>query len=389
MRKSIKDTQMKKSLGKLFIALLFITPLLQAQQLATYTLKAAKTKLYEKEGVQISFVAKQVNHTDNMFFLLHPKKSDTYKIILLRKTIDDHKYHDTTTTFTYLLFPLHSGTIQVDFDFIVRTASDRAVANSYVDDHDDSIAIQTTNIHFPVKPLTLEVKALEKDVDLVGDFQLHEKVDHTSITQYDSVNIIYTLEGKGYDEKTFSPLKSIPNVTLFNDTHDILNKATTTGYEIKREYIYALSAKESFTIPKITYKVFSPTSHRFYTLTAPAHHITVQHIDAAKLLDNEESPQSHHIINFSIFKQYAIYLLIFIMGYITAKMQNLSFKRQEKSPAYRHIQATDTPKKLLMTLINLQLEQKFSKEMKLLEEMVYNNAQHNFQKLKKIILKEV
>ena len=379
---------MKKSLGSLLIWLVLAT-LLQAGQLASYKLTAKKTHLYQKEGVEISLVAKQLDHTDNMFFLLHPKKSDAYEIVLLHKTIDDKKYHDTTTTFTYLLFPLHSGEIEVDFDFIVQTASDRAVAHSFVDDHDDSIAIQMTNTPMPVKPLKLTVEPIDEDVVLVGDFTLSEKIDRTSMNQYESINLIYTLQGKGYDEKQLKLLEELQGVTIFSDTNTLLNKATPMGYDIQREYIYALSAKESFTIPAISLKAFSPTTKQYYTLTTPSHAIKVEHIDTAKLLDEEESPLSKHLIDFAKFKEYGIYLLLFLMGYITAKIQKPQIKRKEKSAQYLAIQAADTPKKLLMTLINQHLESRFDDAMQLLEEMVYNETPHNFQKIKKSILKKV
>jgi hypothetical protein len=358
-----------------------------ATNLATYTLSANKTTVYEKEAVVITFDAFQKDHTDNMMFSLEPKKSNDYEIILLNKKIDDSKHHASHTTFHYLLFALQAKTISVDFDFTIRTASDQAVAQSYVDDHDGSIGITTHNSKMQIKPLKIHVKKLQKPVTLVGDFSFKERLDTTKIDQFGSVNIVYTLSGKGYEDKNFQPIKSIKDVTIFAEKNDLYLKASREGYVVKRDYIYALSAKKDFTIPTVSISAFSPRTGKYYTLTTPQHHITVEKIDTGKLLDNEEFPQEKGLIDIEKLKEFFIYLLIFLAGYITAKFQTSPFKKKEESKELREVKKAQTPKALLFALINNHLQQKFTKESQMLEDMVYNNAAHNFNTLKNTIIK--
>jgi len=384
---------MKKSLGKIFLLLTLLLSYADAQELAKYTLKADKTTAYEKEAVTIKFEATQLDHTDNMMFLLKPRKSSDYKIILLNKSINDKEYHHSHTTFTYLLFPLKAKTINVSFDFTIQSASDQSIANSFVDDHDDSIAIQTRNTKMAMTPLQINVKKLAHKVDLVGNFQLTEEIDKENINQYESVNLVYTLEGRGYEEQNLKLLQNIEGVTLFSEVNNITSKATKNGFAIKREYIYALSAKKDFTIKPRTLKVFSPTSKRYYTLKVAQHSIKVTPIDTTKLLDKEDAPSTKPFIEFATLKTFFIYLMLFITGVFTGimfKQENLfRFKKKDISKEVRTIQKAKDEKELLFILMQLGLEKEFTQEIRLLEGIVYKNIKANFDTIKQNILKEL
>ncbi len=379
---------MKKSLGNILVVFLLFLTNSEAKDLASYVITSNKTEVYEKEAFTITFNAKQKDHTDNMMFLVAPKKSDDYKAILLNKKINDKKYHDTQTSYTYLLFPLKAKKISVDFDFTIQTASNKAIANSYVDDHDDSIAIQTYNTKVKIKPFTMKVKKLQKKVDLVGDFTLKEHIQNTKINQYESINISYILEGVGYEDADIEPIKSIKNVTIFSEINDIYSRYTQKGDTFKREYIYALSAKENFTIPQVTLQAYSPKTKKYYTLTTPIHTIKVTKIDPTLLLDKDEYPQTTSLINIDALKNFFIYIIIFVSGFLSAKFQSFPFKPKQHSKEFLEIKDAKTAKKLLFILVS-KYKNKFSQETKILEDIVYNNASYNFEKLKTKILKEL
>ena len=379
---------MKKNLGRGLLILFLMLTTLNAHDLATYKLSANKTNPFVKEAVVVTFEALQKDHTDNMMFSLQPKKSDAYQIILLNKKNGTQQKHYTHTTFTYLLFPLKAKDIAVDFTFTIRTASDSAIAQSVIDDHDDSIGVNTHDTSLKIKPLLLHVKKLSKNTALVGDFSLTEKIKKTTINQYQTLNIIYTLEGEGYEDKSFQPIHKINGVTMFSETNTIYIKATKNGYKIKREYIYALSAKKSFTIPAINIQAFSTREKRYYTLHTQQHNITVTKIDTSKLLDNEEYPQTKSTFNIEKIKEFLIYFVLFILGYITAKVQSINLiKKKTDSKELQALTKAQTAKELLYAIINNHLDNRFVNEVELLEDMVYNNADHKFHNIKNKIIK--
>ena len=353
MNSSIKDIQMKNTLGKGVILFIFCTiSLLGNTQLASYKLTTNKKSIHIKEPLLITFTAEQINHNDNMFFSFSILESPDYKAKLLHKMIQDNGYHNITTTFEYILFALKEKELHVNFNFIIRTASDKAVKQSYVDDHDDSVAISTYNTKIDIKPLVVKVKKFDKKVDLVGDFQLKTQIDTTVIDQYGAVNLRYTLVGKGYKEPHLSLLNNkINNATIFSNKKDNIAKLTKEGYIINTEYIYALIAKDNFTIPAITLQVYSPTKNKYYTLKTKSYTIKVKKIDTTKLIDKTQFPQTNSFINMQTVKEFFIYTLLFISGFLTAKLTEKLSSKTKKIEKFEDIKNAKSAKELLIILI--------------------------------------
>jgi hypothetical protein len=377
---------MKKSLGKLILLLLLQT-FLHANPLASYKLFANKTEASLKEPIEIKFIAKQKDHTDNMFFLLEPKKSPDYEIKLLEKTSNDKKDHNSETTFVYIVFPLKVKKIKVDFDFTVQTASDKALKQSYVDDHDGGKAVQMKDSKVKINPLLINIKEIPQDVDLVGDFTLESKCDKTKIAEYDNVNIIYTLKGTGYKIDKPALLKEIANVHQFSDVHDEYSKLTKKGFDSKKIYTYALSAKDNFQIPAIQLKVYSLKKHQVYTLTAPSYSIEVTKINPKTLLDKTDSPISQKLFKGENIKEFFIYIVIFLSGFISAKFTNISFKNRKKSNRFEDIRKTESSKELILVLISKYQNYNIKSFVDELEKAEYENSSKSFDELKKEVLK--
>ena len=380
---------MKKSLGRVFLILLLLTSSLLAQKLATYELTANKSSAYIKEAVEITFKAHQKDHSHVMFFFLKPKKSNNYKIKFLTKEIDDHSYHNSSAVFKFILFPLVSGKMQIDFDFVVKTASDQAVAKAYVEDHDDSVGIDLHATHISIKPLTLQIKPLKKEIDIIGDFTLQSKIDTTSINQYGSVNLHYFLRGTGYS-KLKKMLPNINKVNTFFDVNTVENHLTDKGYVIQKEFIYAFSANKDFDIPKVTLKAFSPTKEAYYTLEVPGYHVKVKKVDPSTLIDTVEVPNEEPLISFKTLKNSFVYLVIFILGYFSAMLRNSRFELKNKKKEFKDIKNTKTPKELVMLLISKYARsQELAPYIEKLEEMIQNRDTKGFKKLKKDVIKRL
>jgi len=390
MKQSIKDIQMKKSLGKiLFILFICNLPLL-ANELATYTLQANKTDVYVKEAVKITFVAQQKDHTNVMFFFVKAKPSADYEIKLLNKKTTELSYHNFTTTFTYILFPLKEKEMLIDFDFTIKEASDEAVAQVYTGSRDNVKWIETDDTKVIIQPLLIKAKKLQKNVDLVGDFTLSAKINKTHINQYESVNLLYKLEGEGYKDDKLQLLKEIDEVTMFTEIHNAYSKLHERGYSIKKDFIYALSAKKSFKIPTISLKAYSPKKQKYYMLTTPSYNIEVDKIDTSTLLDDEESPSSEPIISAETMKQLFIYLIVFIAGYITAIYAPQKHIHKPISQEYEDIKRASSAKDLLNILTQNYHTQEIEQEIKLLEVVIYkNNQEINLNRLKSNILKKI
>ena len=379
---------MKSTLGKILFTLLLLSASSYAQSsLASYALKTNKTVTFVKEPIVITFVAHQKDHTDHMFFSLTPHKSKEYTITLLQKKINDSKYHDSSVTFTYLLFPLQAKNLHINFDFIIKTASDQAIKQSYVDDHDNSVAISTYDTKIMLKPLNIEVKSLAHQVDLVGDFRLTSTIDKTTISEFEDINVHYLLVGKGYDVNNSSLFqKTSQNISLFTNIHDAMKKITQEGYIIKKEYTYAFTAKDNFTIPAVKLKAYSPSKKIYYTLQEPARNIKVTKVDISTLVDTEEFPQEKSI-DFTLYKNIFIASIIFFAGFLTAKVSsNFSFKKRRKK--FEDIQNAESVQALTLLLLHKYSTQDIKEFIDTLEQMEYKKTSTSLKEIKAEIIKK-
>ena len=380
---------MKKSLGNIFLLLIMIQTYLSASQLATYKLTANKDDVFVKEPLKIEFVAKQQNHTDNMFFLLKPKNNKNYEIELLQKTIKDKKHHNTQTTFTYILFPLVAGDITVSFDFTIQIASDKAVAQSYVDDHDDSIAIQMINKQITIKPLHIHVKNIPANAKLIGDFTLNSTQIQKEVTKYDDISVIYTIKGTGYKNDLKDILPDISDVTKFSEIKNISSKLTKAGYETKKIYTYALSCKKDFTLPALNIQAYSPKKHKLYTLYTKASKIKVKPIDPNLLRDKKDFPKDDDLFEYQSIKKFIIYLSIFCLGFITAKIKGISLQKHKNNNKFHDIKQTKSAQELILVLINNYKDEDLNIYIDKLEQLAYNNSKSSFTQIKGEILSQV
>jgi len=381
---------MKKNLGKLFL-LLFLPVLLFGQkELAIHTLSANKETAYVKEAIEITFTAVQKDHEDVMFFFLEPKKSSDFEITLLNKATKKVGYHNYTTTFTYLLFPLEAGKVEVDFDYTIKTASDDAVAQVYIGSRDNVKWIETVDTIMPIQTIAFDIKPLADDIELVGDFKLKTVLKSSTIDQFSTAQIVYTLNGVGYVDKEFAPLKKIPNVTIFEDTHDEAFKSTKNGQVLERAYLYALSGDNDFNIAKLRIKAYSPRTKSFYTLKAEGYPIRVTKIDPDTLLDDKESPESD-TFDLAVLLNVVVGFIIYIAGFITAKLSDsLSFRWLRREKKFLDIKASSDAKSLLVVMVhsyNIKAMQAYIEQ---LEAIVYaKENKSSFKKIKKEILKHL
>ncbi len=378
---------MNKNLGKIILFLLTPLLLLADNSLASFHLSANKSDVYEREAVEITFTATQKDHEDVMFFILQTQKSDDYEIYLLNKEITKLGYHNTRTTFNYLLFPKSSGSVSVGFDFTIKTASDDAVAQIYVGSRDNVKLMDTTDTVVTLDPLKLKVKALKRGTQLVGDFKISSRIMSDTVDQFSTVQVSYTLNGVGYLDNKMEPLPPIKGAALFDDIVDHLFKKSKNGYIVEREFAYAISADNDFVLPEVHIQAYSPRTKSYYDLTEAASKITIKKIDPKTLIDNKEFPDQEGY-DWSWVKNSLLALFIFFAGFMTAKLsEEMHFKWVQRSERFRDIKESSDAKSLMKVLTIRYADQNLDEYIDALEMIIYKKSDQKFKALKQEILK--
>ncbi|CAA6813379.1 MAG: Unknown protein, partial [uncultured Sulfurovum sp.] len=271
----------------LFLTLFFIINLLYANDVE-YNLHLSNNTPYEKEAVFLEVNLTQVDQSKVMLFQFSLKASSNYEFHQVGFK-EREKYHDLRHEYLYLIYPKKSGQVLLEFEMRKSITDDDKVAYSISGDRDNVKGLQKKDIKVEVMPLSLEVKAIPKGTDLVGDFTLTAKLDRKSTEAYDPVNLNVLLKGKGYISP-FKLLKDSENYKLFTQNPKFKTFHTSNGSTSSLEWHYAISAKENFGIDKRVLKAFNPLNEKVYELVLPSYDVKVKQIDEASLLDKEDYP---------------------------------------------------------------------------------------------------
>jgi len=361
---------------RLFIIFLIIFDITQAKDI-DYSFGIDNQTPYNKEPIVLDVNITQLDHSEVMLFKFSPQKSDNYRFTQIYFKEDD-KYHSLKHEYKYRIYPLKDGNISISFDMIKSITTDNSVAYAISGDRDNIKSLVKTDTKEDITPLVLHVKPTPKDTDLVGDFKLYYTIDKTTTKSYEPIYLHIELKGRGYLE----PFEIIPKEKKY---HIFSQKPKVTPNSIVWDY--AISAKESFILPKVTLNSFNPKTKQSYKLTIPSKNIKVENIDSSSLVDKENTPPPFKGIDWSWIGWLFSYIVVFLSGFFMPRdIFQKRFKRADKSFDEK-VSSIKTHKELLKFLLSYN-SSKYSEAIKLLERVVYNKESINLDKIRELIRRE-
>ncbi len=96
-----------------------------------------------------------------MFFKFSPKKSRDYSFKLL-SFIENEEYHNLKHQYRYIIYPLKSGRVDLEFNFIKSITTDEKVAYAISGDRDNVKALSKQDIEVELNLIELNVKKTSK-----------------------------------------------------------------------------------------------------------------------------------------------------------------------------------------------------------------------------------
>ncbi len=380
---------MKTTLGRSIVLLMGALLLyLQAEDFS-YAITANKHNVYLKEPVRISIDLNQTNPDTILLFRFQVNPSKAYDVVQLQAKHDD-TFHHLKHHNLYEVFPLRTGDINVTFTLVKRVTDIDKVRYFSSGDRDDFKKLETTDTLVTLPPVQLHVNPLPKNVQLVGDFTLQYSINTHTPQAFSPVSWKVTLKGKGYPPLIQTLLPKSSRYKSFTEKPYIQTISTPQGLIHTVTYLYALSAQKSYTLPEITLKAFSPSTHKAYSLHIPKQHFDVQPIDKTTLIDKDNMPPPHHN-DWSWLASSLKYLFIFFAGYFTA--YTLRWKRKKRHththPVIEKIKEAKTEKMLLQVLISYDEGKPFKELIKKLEDVLYGETKTTLKTLKKEALEKI
>jgi len=377
---------MNKPLGNILFFILS-TLCLQAMDF-DYHFKVTNPHPYVEEPILLTLDIHQTNKEKVLLFKFDLQKSPQYEFHrLFAKETDS--YHNANVHYEYLIYPLKAGEVSLRFTLIQKATTDENLAYSFSGDRDNVKGLTTIDSNISLKPFTLQVKALPKATQLVGDFILHYTHIKHKAEAYEPLPFTVTIQGQGYPPLLTTLFPEKTEELLFKEKPLLKYVNTAKGTQSTVIYPMAFSHKKSFTLPSVKINCFNPFKKEKYTLKIPEQSIEIMPIKSQTLLDRVDTP-SPLTTDFSWFFSLLGYLTVFFAGYLSALSIKWSKRsiQSKRDPFYEKIDACTNEKALLQLLIASKREE-FEKAIDRLEKSLYHQEKSNFKKTKQEILEQL
>ncbi len=376
---------MKNSLGNIMVKLIIILLTSLALYADGFTSKFTlnKSNPYVKEAVVLTLDLEQTDPSKVMFFKFDIKKSKDYEFYRLDIKEEDD-YHAIKVHYIYLIYPLRSGDVTIDFDLTQMVTTDEKVAFSFSGDRDNIRGLNKRDIPIKLKPLTLKVKALPKHTSLVGDFTITSTIKKYEAKAYEPIPLSVSIRGEGYTPILQSIIPERAEYRRFMEKPTTHSTRSQKGTKSTLTYPIALSAKKSFDLDPIKIKVFNPKSEKSYELIIPKQHFVITKSDITSMIDKLDSPPPLHT-DWGWITTLLGYIIVFIAGFLTAKSLKWRPKPKDELPQNTlidQIKLIDDPKELLALLIATD-SRYYRSSIEQLESSIYGEKKISLKRIKK------
>jgi hypothetical protein len=349
-----------------------------------YFVKVNTVNPYVKEAVILSFDVNQSNHDIVLFFDFDIEKDPSYEAQRVNIQ-DDDSYHHAQIRYTYLIYPLQKGAIDIRFRLTQKATTDESVAYSFSGDRDNVKTLETKDSPIQIPPLRLMVKALPKDTKLVGAFSLDYTLNTHHAQIHEPIPLQIMIKGQGYPPILPHILPKHTDYKQFKQAIKKKSISNNQGTQNKIHYTMAISHTQSFDLEAIKIQAFDPKQNKSYILNIPKQAFNISTPSKSSLLDKENTT-AIEAINWQWLKNLWSYLLVFVLGYTLAyfgKKISLPFYQQkQKHPLINKIEKAPSHKALLQILIAIQ-DKKYTKPIEALESVCYQKKHIKLSKIKK------
>ncbi len=354
---------MRNILGSLFLVLALFG--------ASYKVTPSKSSAFVKEPIVLELFFSDPRKKEIVWIKFAPKKSSSYEVHLLSK-------QDTPQGFLnrYLIFPLKSKEIEIDFDLRVKYTTQKELQKDILGTgYEQTKIIEGVVQSFDVEPLKLYIK--EAKAQLYGDFTLNLHIEPKKVKSFEPVYATLHLRGRGYPPPF--DLNLTTSAKLLADKPQKEIRYTPKGALIDYTYRYALISDRNFTIEPLRLSLFDYHSYKELR-TPPVTIVVTPHQD---LLDTKDipppiTPTAHKLLAF--FQD----ALIFLSGFLSAFVLLALFKSRF-GQIYEIISANEQE---LLALLATRYPNRYHKIKKRLSQAIQTKKSINLLAIKFQLLKD-
>jgi len=253
---------------------------------------ATKTHVHEQECILLSYklyfagmdVAQFTNNTALPDFKGFLKQEIDLGEIQTELEHYNGRNYQTATLYQTLLYPQHSGTIQIEpatFEAVVRVMN-RAQTRSIFDDFFGTYSTVTRSLRAPGISVHVESLPAGKPKSFsggVGQFQIKPSLSTDQLHTNDAVTLHLEITGTGNLKLLKTPMVDWPEgFEVYDPKVSNSFKTTTSGMSGTKtiEYLAIPRSAGEFTIPPIEFAYFDTQSDTYKILSTPEYTLHVQ-----------------------------------------------------------------------------------------------------------------
>lgn len=336
---------MKKNLGRVFlITLIFLQTSLLA---STYEWSSFvdKKSAYVNEAIYLKYVCTFSDQAGLYSIEFNPRGDyDKYRVEILRESsniVDGRKIN----SYEFVLFAKKAGEIDLSFEAIMKKTTKESVEETVIG-RDNFKREQFTKES--VKQPTFKVEIKDPDIALVGDFILEVNKKKPHVKAHEPYHLSISIKGLGNFEAIKSLEFEVDGTRVFAGDVVVKKELSKSGMEGELSQKFAFVSDKNFTIPKLEITYFSLRDKKEQKLIIDSVDVSVESgFIKEELLDKVDEQKFHFELS------YLYYLLIFIAGYIAAKVK---IKREPKADNkedvfYKKIQSALSLDELMVLLV--------------------------------------
>ncbi|HUH41927.1 MAG TPA: hypothetical protein VLZ29_02300 [Sulfurimonas sp.] len=304
---------MKKNLGRVF---LITTLFLQLSLFASsyeWSSFVSKKSAYVNEPIYLKYVCTFNDQAELQSIEFNPSGDyEKYRVDILKissNIVDGKK----TDSYEFVLFAKKAGELDISFEAVMKKTTKESIKETNLGRDNFKIEQATKET---IKQETFRVEIKETSSPLVGDFTLVLNKKEPHVKAHEPYHLSISIRGRGNFEAIEPLTFEIEGVRIFAGDIALKKELSMDGIHGELSQKFAFVSDRNFTIPKQEITYFSLKDEKEQKLIIDAIDVSVEDgFVKEELLDNVDEQKWQ--FDFS----YLYYLLVFIAGYIAAKVK--------------------------------------------------------------------
>lgn len=312
------------------------------------SIKVSKKDLYVGEDTLLTLIFKYRKNSQILDSSLETPRFDNFwfKQLSSSKQYEEGSY--IVQEIPFLLFPQKVGQIIIP----------ALKVNLQILDSNNTLSLfsnASKKLNIYSNSLSLDVKALPKDITLIGDFSISSSINKNKLKANEALSYQVKIEGYGNIDDLEDITFNIKNTTVFENKADVKKEFLAGKYYVSYTKTFSFLSNEDFVIPPYTLRYFDKNTKTIKEIKTKAFNVYVEKIKNKSILEkvtiikkNKNQKTENLILEKAVF--FFLGMMSVVLIFCLYKLVTIKNKKTTESSLYKKIKNASSKKLLLNSL---------------------------------------